>query len=176
MEQHEYNGSQLDKVTLQNDKCYVLTQWSHYINNTACMCMYVREEMNRKVSSLQQFDNVTVILKICICKSNSCITSFRKSHSTTMPSILRYAWAHFYNFNLNKTYENVAKVVELFKQTDLSLCNLVHEVAISSVSCYSILTCELNRWQTVKICDPSLPYKHMQHCASAYQELQENFT
>ena len=127
-------------------------------------------------SSLQQFYTVTIILKICTCKSNSCITSFRKSHLTTVPSILCYAWAHFCNSNLNKTYENVAKVVELFMQTDLSLCNFVHEVAISSVSCYSILTCELNMWQTAKICDPSLPYKHMQHCASVYQELQENFT
>jgi len=112
--------------------------------------------------------NVTVIIKICTCKSNSCITSFRKSHSTIVSSILCYAWAHFYNFNLNKTYENVAKVVELFMQTDLSLCNLVHKVAISSLTHYSILTCELNMWQTAKICNPSLPCKHMQHCASMY--------
>jgi hypothetical protein len=66
--------------------------------------------------------------------------------------------------------------MELFMQTDLSLCNLVHEVTISSVSHYSILTCELNMWQSAKICDPSLPYKHMQHSASVYQEFQENFT
>lgn len=104
------------------------------------------------------------------------LTSFRKSHSTIVPSIPCYAWAHFYNLYLNKTYENVAKVMEMFMQTDLSLCNLVQAVAISSVSCYSILTCELNLWQTAKICDPSLRCKHMWHCASVYQELQGNFT
>jgi hypothetical protein len=71
--------------------------------------------------------------------------------------------------------DNVAKVVELFMQTELSLHNLVNEAAVSSVPCYSILTCEMNIWQTAKMCDPSLPYNHMQYYVSVQQQLLENF-